>query len=224
MRRIEVAAHLGERAGAQLDEGRVGNGAHGADRGARHGGQAALAGLLALGGEHHRAGGRAEQAGGAHDGEHLEHGIPRRARRHHVGMRAHRGQDHADGDGDPRHALGQRAAVVGLAGHGEVRHGDHHEHHDRDELLRDAGGDVAEAVEDALPVLQVEEHGDAAGGQERAGQDRQQLLGLLARALERQRAGSAEHAAAPSGKGGEKDQGPLQFHYSSPFHSWLRRM
>ncbi len=83
---------------------------------------------------------------------------------------------------------------------------------------------MAEAVEDALPVLQVEEHGDAAGGQEHAGQDRQQLLGLLTGVLERQRAGAAEHAAAPCGKGGEKDQRPLQFHYSSPFHSWLRRM
>ena len=61
-------------------------------------------------------------------------------------------------------------------------------------------------------MLQVEEHGDAADGQEYAGQDRQQLLGLLARALERQRAGSAEHAAAPSGKGGEQNQRPLQFH------------
>ena len=76
MRRIEVVAHLGERAGAQLDEGRVGNGAHGADRGAGHGRQAAGGGILALGGEHDRAGCRAEQAGGAHDGENLEHGIP----------------------------------------------------------------------------------------------------------------------------------------------------
>ncbi len=172
MRRIEVVAHLGERAGAQLDEGRVGNGAHGADRGAGHGRQAAGGGILALGGESTTAqvAGPSRQAAPTMERTSSTES-PRRARRHHVGMRAHCGQHDRDGDGHPRHALRQRAAVIGLAGHDEVRHGNHHEHHDRDELLRNAGGDVAEAVEDALPVLQVEEHGDAAGGR-RSTQDR----------------------------------------------------
>ena len=45
---------------------------------------------------------------------------------------------------------------------------DDHEHghdHNTHEFLGDTGSRVAEAVEDALPVLQVEEHRDAADGQ-----------------------------------------------------------
>ena len=118
--------------------------------------------------------------------------------------------------------FGSDAAIGGLARRHEVHHGNDHEHHDGNQFLRDAGRDMPEA-EDALPVLQVEEHGDAGSCQQDHRQYAQQLLRLLARARKRKHAGAAEHAAGPGRQRGEQDQRPLQFHYCSPPCHFMRR-
>ena len=114
---------------------------------------------------------------------------------------------------------GTRAAQVH-----EVDDHDDGEHHDGDELLGDAAGQMPEAVEDALPVLQMEEHRDAAHDQKRGRGDERRHLGAAALSAQRPEALGREQAGRPGQERGEQDKGPLQFHYSPPFQSRSRRM
>lgn len=127
-------------------------------------------------------------------------------------------------DGDPRQPLRHAGAVVGLAHEHEVGHGRHGKHDDRDQLLRDPGGQMPEPVEDALPVLQVEEHRDPAGRQQHGRADPSRHLRLLPHPEHGHQRLRPEQPRAPRHQRGEQNQRPLEFHYSSPFQSRLRRM
>ncbi|MFR5828227.1 MAG: hypothetical protein ACLUE1_03775 [Adlercreutzia equolifaciens] len=68
---------------------------------------------------------------------------------------------------------------------------------------------MPEAVEDALPVLQVEEHRDAAHDQKRGRGDERRHLGAGALAAQRVEALRAEHARRPREQRREQNKGPL---------------
>ena len=166
----------------------------------------------------------AQHAGVAEDVEDPEGRVPSGAGGHRVRVRHDGDQHDRQGDGQPRQPLRHARAVVGLAHEHEVGHGGHGKHHDRDQLLRDPARQMPEPVEDPLPVLKVEEHRDPAGRQQDGRRNPRRHLRLLPDAEHRHQRLRPEQPRAPRNQRGEQNQRPLEFHYSSPFQSRLRRM
>ena len=118
-----------------------------------------------------------------------------------------------------------RAVARAAAQHHERHNHEHTDDHDAGELLGDTRGRVAEPVEDALPVLQVEEHRHTSHGEQRRRADEGRHLGAAPLARERRGALGPEEPGRPRHEGGEQYQGPLQLHgYSSPCQVISRRM
>ena len=117
----------------------------------------------------------------------------------------HHGQ-HKTHPSEPSGHLGLVASATQVH---EVHHHDHREHHDGDELLGDAAAQVAEAVEDALPVLKMEEHRDAAHDQQHGRGDERRHLGAGALPAQRVEALRTEHARRPREQRREQNKRPL---------------
>ena len=115
--------------------------------------------------------------------------------------------DHDTGDGHPRGYL-----PVGFTCLHEEDDHDDHQYHNGDELLGDTGGEVTEAVEDALPMLQMHEDRDAADHQQNEGGDERGDLGFEPFAFEIGDGLGAERTGRPSHKRGKENQRPLEFH------------
>ena len=226
MRRVEVVADVGEGAGGELQEGGEGDRGGGVEGGAGQRREADGAGALAGArrAQDQRERRRSQHAGVAQDVEDPQHAVPRGAGGHGVGVRHHGDQHDRQRDRQPGEPFGHAGPVVGIAQHDQVGHGDDRQHDDGDQLLGDAARQVAEAVEDALPVLEVEEHRDPADGQKDGARDPGRHLRPLARPERGHQRLRPEQPRAPRHQRGEHDQRPLELHYSSPFQSRLRKM
>ena len=155
--------------------------------------------------------------GAHHEGvaqvEHHERPAPCRDGGHQVGVRG--GAHHGDGghEGDCAQPHGQ---LLAAAQHHEPHHDEDGEHHAPDQLLGDAGRDVPEPVEDALPVLQVQEGPDAADHERHGRCDKRRHLQVAPLALKGQHGHAAQKAAGHAHEEREDNERPLRFHYSSP--------
>ena len=145
--------------------------------------------------------------------ERHERQAPRGTGRHEVGVRGGDHHEHGNREGRPGQRLGNGLAA---SKDHEPCDDDDGQRHASDELLGDARRDVPEAVEDALPVLEVQEGSDAAYHQRDGGRDERGHLQVPALALERQDGHAAQRAAGQAYEQREDDERPLRFHYSSP--------
>ena len=84
---------------------------------------------------------------------------------------------------------------------------------------------MAEAVEDALPVLEVQESADAADDQAHHRGDKTRHLKVAAAALKGQDAHAPQKTAGDADEQRKDNKGPLGLHYAiPPSHFWPRRM
>lgn len=122
------------------------------------------------------------------------------------------GDDHGHRHDERHHGKPGGQFVLALAQDDEPQHHDHGQRHAPDELLGDAGGDVAETIEDALPVLKMQESADAADHEAHRRGDKTRHLKVAAATLKGQDAHAPQQAAGDADEQREDYEGPLRFH------------
>ena len=211
---VGIVAHRSERALQKLERHGIDDGGHRVHGRADQGHRGRQPHRLLHDGAHEGHRGRPQHTGVAEHVEDPQHRVPRGTGAHHVGVGHHHHEHGRQRDGEhsqPRRHLPLVAAQVH-----QVHDGRHGQHHDGDELLGDAAGQMSEAVEDAFEVLQMEEHRDAAGRQQHGRGDPAGQLGLGGLTAQGQHCLGAEHAGRPGHQGSEQNQRPLQFHNQNP--------